>query len=159
MRAKAILSILALVVLAIIAPVSAQAAPREASAAPAYPKCNLAEWQWDGIKHRWVFLPVFNPPDGDLDCVLKKGDFNNFGVYALQNMLKICYGQPIATDADFGDDTEDALIAAQTWEVYVNGKKLKIDGQYGPETRGSVMWPYYFSKADGTAGALDRCRY
>jgi len=109
-----------------------------ASPAHAISHCNGGRWVTMGSYQ--VFAPAYG---GNLWCVLSQGDNNNWGVVALQNALRECYNQNIALDGDFGPATRQALVNAQTWEVYVYGERIAIDGIYGPDTKSAMLWPFY----------------
>jgi hypothetical protein len=70
-------------------------------------------------------------------CFLAQGDVSG-AVWALQRALKVCYGQNIATDSQFGPKTKQALINVQ------NQLHISADGGYGKETRTFMK----FSRAD-----------
>jgi hypothetical protein len=108
------------------------------SPAHAISHCNGGRWVTMGSYQ--VFAPAYG---GNLWCLLSQGDYNNWGVVALQNMLRECYGQNIALDGDFGPATRQALLNAQRWEVVVYHENIAIDGIYGPDTKNAVMWPFY----------------
>jgi hypothetical protein len=57
-----------------------------------------------------------------------------WGVVALQQSLKNCYGQSIVVDGDFGPATKAALRNAQRIH------RIPDDGQYGPQTRDTLLW-------------------
>jgi len=64
------------------------------------------------------------------DTVLKKNSTNAEAVKTLQNRLvKLGFLKPKDIDGDFGDDTEKAVIAFQTFH------KIGIDGEVGDETK------------------------
>ena len=73
-------------------------------------------------------------------CILRRGDHDNLGVYALQLTLNNCYRQHIAIDLDFGPATERALRNAQAWERATSSPHLVVDGIYGPATRTAMHW-------------------
>lgn len=117
------------------------ATPTQALAATS--ECNYGTWlsqgsPYPGSTYRYFFPSYHTTAGWDyFDCYLRNGDFNNFGVVALQNALIRCYGQAITPDGDFGTLTERALKNVQT----VHG--LKVDGIYGPDTYGAMWFPYY----------------
>lgn len=115
-------------------------APAGPAAAAPDPKCNSASWVYFGAHQQ--FFPVYRVGNSyHLHCELRRGDFNNFGVVALQNTLIRCYGQAIAADADFGIETERALKNAQT----VHG--LPVTGVYDWPTHATIWWPTYLAGA------------
>lgn len=136
----------------LMAPGSAMAQP---SSSQALPTCNGGTWTqigpFDGV-NRWTFIPVYN---NSASCHLQEGNYNNWGVVALQNILIKCYNQNIARDGDFGEDTFDALWNAQLWEREHYQETISVDGEYGPETFGAVLLPTYASS--GNLDASVRC--
>ena len=122
-------------VLALVAGLAFVVAPATPAHA-ALPTCNRA----DNLASPYGLYraPTYN---GTLSCVLRRGNYNNKGVEALQRNLRICYGQSISIDGDFGPATETALVNAQTWMRVVHGKDIAVDGVYGPETRRALFWP------------------
>ncbi|MER6593029.1 peptidoglycan-binding protein [Micromonospora purpureochromogenes] len=132
------------------------AAPASASGhttAAAAPTCNGGAWiNVYTNPVRKLFVPVYN---GSYDCQLAQGNYNNWGVVAMQNMLIKCYGQGIARDGDFGASTKTAVINAQTWEKVVYGENIVVDGIYGRQTNRAVMWPAYL--ASGNLDASHIC--
>lgn len=130
MRVKAMLVALSLVVLGFVV-VPAQPAL-------AISECNTGIWRDLGYNNLERFLPYWRVGNSSaLNCYLRNGDYDNWGVVALQNMLIKCYGQSIARDGDFGPATEAALKNAQR----IMG--LDDDGIYGWDTYRGVMWPFY----------------
>jgi hypothetical protein len=115
------------------------------------PTCNWAYWSW---KHG--LIPARKP--NNTYCSLRKGNYNNIAVVALQNALVKCYGQTIAIDADFGPATKRALIKAQAWEQHVNHKtRLAANGVYNHDTLVAMRWPYY--KDPNKLNGPFRCSY
>lgn len=112
----------------------------------AYPTCNGASWAVFNDTNRWRFTPRYN---GSPECVLRAGNFDNWGVVALQNALIKCANQIIKRDGDFGGETREAVIRVQR----ITG--VTVDGIYGPETRDAMPWPDY-AKA-GNLDAYGRC--
>ncbi|MFE5338775.1 peptidoglycan-binding protein [Isoptericola sp. NPDC056578] len=116
------------------------AAAVPASAATAY--CNT-------MKHRsatGTYVP-YSSSAGTYTCYMNatnktRGD----GVVQLQASMNYCFGQSIAADGVFGNNTRDALVAVQ--------KKIGVtaDGRYGPETRNKMKWVSL-----GNGGSNDHC--
>jgi hypothetical protein len=130
----------------------------EPAAVAAYPTCNAGWWRWQGTDNQLRrFLPNRNPTGWN--CQLQEGDYNNWGVVALQNMLAKCYNQSIAIDGDFGPGTKAALKNAQTWDNATDGdgENLVVDGIYGPASRDTLMWPYYRAQDEGNLDAPHFC--
>jgi peptidoglycan hydrolase-like protein with peptidoglycan-binding domain len=113
-----------------------------AVAAPAAdPECNYGTWVHEGAFQQ--FFPSHHVGNAhNFRCELREGDFNNFGVVALQNTLIRCYGQAIAPDSDFGPKTEAALKNAQR----IHG--LPATGVYNWTTHITIFWPTYLAGAD-----------
>lgn len=113
-----------------------------AAAAPAAdPKCNAGYWVVEGAFQQ--FFPSRQVGNSNnFQCELRRDDFNNFGVVALQNTLIRCYGQSIAADGDFGSQTEAALKNAQR----IHG--LPTNGVYNWNTHKTIWWPTYQAGAD-----------
>lgn len=78
-----------------------------------------------------VQLPTYN---GNPDCTLRRGNYDNWGVVVLQLALRDCSGVALTVDGDYGADTE----AVVKWIQAANG--LTPDGVYGPNTRSIVKW-------------------
>lgn len=109
----------------------------------ALPTCNGAAWiPVSTSPRRYLFVPVYN---GSYACILQLGNYNNWGVVALQNALVRCYGQNIAIDGDFGSATKTALQNAQRREG------IPADGVYGPQTNSVLNWPAYLSTGNISA--------
>jgi Putative peptidoglycan binding domain len=87
-----------------------------------------------GIAH----LPTSARDNGVWQCGLGNGNAND-AVTKLQDTLITghCYGQDIAKDGIFGNQTEAALRNAQTKEG------ITADGKYGPESSFNLEWPVY----------------
>lgn len=115
-------------------------------AAPAHaatPHCTEGLWGYTpGFGH--YFVPAYG---GAYNCLLSQGD-HTWGVVALQNSLKRCYGQDIAVDGIFGSRTRSALLNAQRWERDVFGENIAVDGIYGPQTNRAMLWPFYRAPGD-----------
>nr|MDT0667621.1 hypothetical protein [Micromonospora sp. DSM 115978] len=76
-----------------------ESAPVAGAVALAAASCDSAWWTaTSATVETWV--PTKNWT-GDANCVLGQGS-NSWGVAALQNVLRQCYGQNIALDAVFG---------------------------------------------------------
>lgn len=117
-------------------------APAGPAAAPAAdPECNAGFWVTEGAFQQ--FFPSHHVGNThNFRCELRQGDFNNFGVVALQNTLIRCYGQSITADADFGPRTEAVLKNAQR----IHG--LPANGIYNWITHITTFWPTYLAGAD-----------
>ena len=92
---------------------------------------------------------------GDANCILGRGS-QGWGVVALQNVLRKCYGQSIDLDGVYGSATEQGVRNAQTWENAVSSAGLVVDGVYGNNTRRAITWPLYASR--GNLDAANTCR-
>lgn len=68
------------------------------------------------------------------DCFLTVGDVSS-AVGDLQAALRICNGQPITVDNDYGNQTKAAVEAVQ------RAHGITVDGIYGNQTRGVMSWP------------------
>ncbi|WP_433333673.1 peptidoglycan-binding domain-containing protein [Spirillospora sp. CA-294931] len=83
---------------------------------------------------QYVRFPSVGSP-GPIDCKLEYGNYNNWGVVALQQWLYHCNGAPqVKVDGDYGKVTRDVI----TWIQAVKG--IKADGIYGPDTRAVLSW-------------------
>ena len=67
------------------------------------------------------------------DCQLKRG-VNNDAVRVLQASAANILDRNLAVDGDFGGNTQQAVRDVQ--RVY----GIRIDGVYGPQTRGALCW-------------------
>lgn len=114
-----------------------------ASAAPT-PECNDANVtaRGDTPSGRYVYLPVRNLTGSLYLCWMAKGTVNE-GVRALQLAVNHCYNTVpnIATDGIYGEATKAAVRVIQTTH------RLKVDGEYGPNTYGVMLFPE-FRKVD-----------
>jgi peptidoglycan hydrolase-like protein with peptidoglycan-binding domain len=147
---------------------SAAVAPTPATAAEPAPSATLDAAAWSsttawgtqafGTCRSWttlyngnlhINLPSISRNGLDINCQLQKGDYNNDAVYKLQDMLKMCYGQGIARDGDFGPNTEKALKNVQG---SVGGP---ASGVYDPTTGANVRWPLL----DADNNFTGRCVY
>ncbi|MDR7276627.1 peptidoglycan-binding domain-containing protein [Catenuloplanes atrovinosus] len=81
----------------------------------------------------YLHIPTVGWDSGDVDCVLARG-MNNVGVLALQESLNRCYGQGLATDGQFGANTERAVRNAQNIINSQYNAGIAVDGRYGPQT-------------------------
>lgn len=131
--------VIALIVGAVTAGVSdASAAPPGISAVT----CNEGKWETRSYEPWLVrFLPNHNPAGSE--CFLDDGDYDNWGVVALQNMLVRCYNQMIAIDGDFGPLTDQALRNAQRWAREVEKRDVAVNGVYSAQVRDELRWPHY----------------
>ncbi|GAA4671338.1 peptidoglycan-binding domain-containing protein [Phytohabitans rumicis] len=149
MMRKAVAVLAAIVIGCLLLPAAAAAAPAQAAAAINF-DCTLARWD-RSEDFLWRFLPNNSAAyPNDLDCWLREGDYNNFGVVALQDMLVKCYGQAIAVDGDFGPRTREALAIAQWWEHTVNDQwQVRVSGVYSWNESGAYLrWPHYRDRDD-----------
>lgn len=81
-----------------------------------------------------VRFPSVGSP-GPIDCKLELGNYNNWGVVALQQWLYHCNNAPqVAVDGDYGTVTRDVIL----WIQAANG--IRADGIYGPQTRAVLSW-------------------
>jgi hypothetical protein len=146
MRLKAVLAALSLVLLGFVL--------IPAQPALAVSECNAAVWRTSAAGNHKLFFPYYRSADGRttaLNCLLRQGDYDNWGVVALQNMLIKCYGQSISRDGDFGPATRTALMRAQTWE------RITADGVYGWQSHTRLMWPWY--PRNGSIDGTYSCNY
>ncbi|MFI0450290.1 peptidoglycan-binding protein [Actinomadura sp. 6N118] len=75
---------------------------------------------------------------GTIDCKLQLGDYNNWGVVALQQWLYHCNNaRQVVVDGDYGSVTRDVIL----WIQAANG--ITADGIYGPQTRAVLSWARY----------------
>nr|MDT0665008.1 peptidoglycan-binding protein [Micromonospora sp. DSM 115978] len=117
---------------------------------------SCAGGTWQPISHDMdLFVPT---AAGSTNCVLGQGS-HNWGVVALQNVLRNCYGQGIALDGVFGPATRRAVMNAQTWENAVSSAGLAVDGVYGNSTRRAITWPVYERGANAGLHDWWACRY
>lgn len=146
---------------------TAAVAPTPAAAAePAPASLDAAAWSatsaWGtqalGTCRSWttlynaglhINLPSISRNGLDINCQLQDGNYNNDSVYKLQDMLRLCYGQNIARDGDFGPNTEKALKNVQ------GSVGVPASGVYNPTTGANVVWPLF----DGDNNFTGRCTY
>lgn len=125
-----------LVLTVIAAPASAGTTD---DAEPMYATCNQltsVEYEPTG---RHVNLPSIGAGTNQIDCELSLGDYNNWGVVALQQSLHHCGAPQVDIDGDYGPITRDVI----TWIQAANG--INADGRYGPQTRGYLRWATFTS--------------
>lgn len=103
-----------------------------AGSAASDPVCSKYISKGTGSTKR--FVPASS--GGSIDCYLVRGNYGD-GVWALQSALRYCNYKfsTLATDRSFGPKTEDAVTAFQ-----INKKTIKVDGDYGRETRGVMSF-------------------
>ncbi len=80
-----------------------------------------------------VTVPTIGDSTHRTNCELGFGN-TGWGVYALQETLNYCYGRRLALDGIFGPRTQAALIYAQGVE------HIWVDGIYGPQSRDHLKW-------------------
>jgi hypothetical protein len=68
-----------------------------------------------------------------VDCLLKRGARND-AVKVLQASMANILDRNLSADGDFGPATQQAVRDVQ--RVY----GIRIDGEYGPQTRGAMCW-------------------
>lgn len=101
----------------------------------ALPACrHLTTFQLGG--GFYVQAPTTAAGNGQVDCVLERGD-RNWGVVALQQWIHFCGGPQVEVDGIYGRITEDAII----WTQAANG--ISVDGDYGPQTRDVLPWSMF----------------
>ncbi|MGW0831801.1 peptidoglycan-binding domain-containing protein [Streptomyces prunicolor] len=125
-----------------------------ASAAPVAPKAAAAEVHCTGFTNVVISgnlkIHVPSAGTGNFNCVVARGD-NNLAVLVVQESLNACYSQGIDEDRDFGGDTEQAVINAQTKINKSYGRTvLKVDGRFGPITSSYFYFQLYdYSNGQG----------
>jgi hypothetical protein len=72
----------------------------------------------------------------NISCVLGTGNRGEPVIY-LQSALQRCYGQQIAVDGIFGQQTRNAVMNVQRLH------RITVDGVFGPQTSLVMAWPYY----------------
>jgi peptidoglycan hydrolase-like protein with peptidoglycan-binding domain len=107
-----------------------------ATAAAADSPCSYGAYLYNRVTNPTSYKYVPYATGDGSNCWLDWG-MSNTAVRALQKNLNSCYGYRLATDGDFGDLTESALISVQ--------KKVGVraDGDYGPNTRDAMAWANY----------------
>ncbi|MFI6247222.1 peptidoglycan-binding protein [Streptomyces sp. NPDC051016] len=123
-----------------------------ASATQFAPKAVAAEVHCTGFTNVEITpdlkIHVPSAGTGNFNCVVARGD-NNLAVLVVQESLNACYNQGIAEDRDFGGNTEQAVINAQTKINQSWGRKvLTVDGRFGPITSSY----FYFQLYDYSTG-------
>ncbi|MEV0226172.1 peptidoglycan-binding domain-containing protein [Streptomyces sp. NPDC050704] len=82
------------------------------------------------------FVVPINVANHTIYCYLKNGH-RGTGVRALQKNMNSCYGKRLELDGSFGPATEVALRDVQ-------GRiGARVDGEYGRETLGKMKWARY----------------
>ncbi len=113
--------------------------PISASDVGAMAVCQEATQYNIAVGH--FFIPSITRNGGDLTCTLAQGNFNNNGVYKLQDALRLCHGKAfVASDGDFGALTARGLREVTGSEVY-NASFRQIN------------WPIYNANGD----FINRC--
>ncbi|KAK4443852.1 hypothetical protein QBC34DRAFT_416238 [Podospora aff. communis PSN243] len=108
-----------------------------AGTAAAQPDCTRADY------HRPGSTAIYMPFRGSsIECELGI-DNNSNGVKALQEQINLCYGRyldaKLVVDGDFGSKTREGVREVQ------RRSGARVDGRYGPETRGKMNWGVYFN--------------
>lgn len=75
---------------------------------------------------------------GLVNCTLNQGTVGD-SVYVLQSALNQCYGKRLVVDGNFGPATRSALISVQA------AVGASADGIFGPNTRDKILWAGYDS--------------
>ncbi|MFF3855746.1 peptidoglycan-binding protein [Micromonospora sp. NPDC002575] len=82
-----------------------------------------------------MHVPTIGWQDGNKTCYLKYGNSNS-AVKVLQEALNNCYAQSLRLDGQYGTNTRNAVRAAQH---QINETfvyaNIAEDGEYGPQTR------------------------
>jgi hypothetical protein len=99
-------------------------------AAAATPQCTTAQIQIPP-SHGGIEVP--SDWNGNTRCWMARGNYSD-GVRAMQHALRVCYGQGIAEDSDYGPRTESALSRVQGMIGAAQ------DGGYGPETASKMKF-------------------
>jgi peptidoglycan hydrolase-like protein with peptidoglycan-binding domain len=81
-----------------------------------------------------LYLPTTADGSGNTSCLLVEGNNTN-GVYKLEEALRLCYGQNLARDTHYGNDTTAAVKRVQDFHG------IQVDGKYGPQTAGAMFFP------------------
>jgi hypothetical protein len=81
-----------------------------------------------------LYMPTTQTNSFITNCLLVEGNTTD-GVYKLEDALERCYGQNVALDRHFGNDTTAALKRVQDFHG------ITVDGKYGPETAGAMFFP------------------
>lgn len=112
----------------------ASAAMASASPAVSSPQCNR-----ESVIQN-MDIPTYN---GNDNCYLAEysGDTHQAAVKVLQGAMNVCFGKsvlgsyyPLVVDGNFGNNTYHALRLVQA------KIRVSVDGQYGPQTRKSMLW-------------------
>ena len=82
-----------------------------------------------------MHVPTVGWQDGNKTCYLKYGNSNS-AVKVLQEALNNCYSQSLRLDGQYGTNTRNAVRAAQR-KINETWEWADIaeDGEYGPQTR------------------------
>ncbi|WP_406069248.1 peptidoglycan-binding protein [Micromonospora sp. NBC_01638] len=82
-----------------------------------------------------MHVPTLGWQDGNKTCYLKYGNSNS-AVKVLQEALNNCYSQSLRLDGQYGTNTRNAVLYAQR---QINDTwawaNIAEDGEYGPQTR------------------------
>lgn len=76
--------------------------------------------------------------DNSINCQLAENN-NSDAVKALQQQMDLCYGKRLDVDGDFGPRTKQAMKEVQ------RAAGAEDDGIYGPEARGKMKFGLYFN--------------
>ncbi|MER5551536.1 peptidoglycan-binding domain-containing protein [Streptomyces sp. NPDC002793] len=104
--------------------------------AAADPACSRGATIYNKVTNPTSYKYIPYASSNTSNCWLDYG-MSNSAVTALQKNLNSCYGYKLATDGDYGDLTEAAVVAVQ--------KKVGVsaDGDYGRNTRSAMVWANY----------------
>ncbi|MFE4172138.1 peptidoglycan-binding protein [Streptomyces sp. NPDC056909] len=102
-----------------------------AAVAAATPQCVKAIDRLDDGPGGANWMPAAS--NNSTICYLSQGSVSQ-AVWALQRALKICYGQNIVVDSDFGPNTKAALVNVQ------RSLRISADGVYGVQTRTAMKF-------------------
>jgi hypothetical protein len=126
-------------------------APATAAPAPAPAPAEVGCTSFTSVHYfaeYYLHVPSVGSGSWNFNCVLARGS-NNVGVLALQESLNVCYQRqlglaPIATDGDFGGNTEQAVRNAQNRiNQDYNPDVLSVDGRFGPITSSYFAFQTY----------------
>jgi hypothetical protein len=89
-----------------------------------------------------VHVPTAGYQTGATYCELEYGDHND-AVTVLQRALRYCQKYQIGVDGEYGPETRRTVLAWQQWVNGAYGAGLEEDGEWGPATRNWTDFPVW----------------